>query len=116
MMTFLKTLFGGAQRINPQQYRAEFAASARAHMLIDVRTAEEFRAGHIPGAINVDVQTLPQQLHRLPRDRALVLYCRSGSRSSYAAGLLRQAGFSDVYDLGGIGDWHAAGLPINTGS
>ncbi|MCS7055692.1 MAG: rhodanese-like domain-containing protein [Thermoflexales bacterium] len=114
MLSLLKSLIGGSAGItlSPAQYKAEFADARKPHVLIDVRTPEEFKSGHIPGAINIDVQVLPQRLEEIPRDKAVVLYCRSGNRSSYAAHLLRRAGYTDVYDLGGIGEWRAAGYPV----
>jgi rhodanese-related sulfurtransferase len=114
MLKILKSLLSGnvATLISPNQYQTEFATIQKPHTLIDVRTAEEFMSGHIPGAINLDVQTLEQRLNRVPTDRPVVLYCRSGNRSGQAAQLLQQAGYSDLYNLGGIGDWVSAGFPI----
>lgn len=75
-------------------------------LLLDVRTTGEFAGGHLPGAVNVPVDELPQGMHHLsPPDRVIVVYCRSGMRSSRAAGLLRRAGFQTVHDLGGMGNW-----------
>ncbi|GIV85111.1 MAG: hypothetical protein KatS3mg052_2118 [Candidatus Roseilinea sp.] len=114
MLNLLKSLMGGGTgtTISPHRYKAEFVDAQKPHTLVDVRTAEEFKSGHIPGAINIDVQTLARRLDDIPRDRAVVLYCRSGNRSSYAAHILQRAGYAEVYDLGGIGDWRAAGYPI----
>ncbi|MFN4294498.1 MAG: rhodanese-like domain-containing protein [Thermoflexales bacterium] len=114
MLNLLKSLMGGSAgtTISPERYKAEFADARKPHTLIDVRTPEEFKSGHIPGAINIDVQVLARRLDDIPRDRAVVLYCRSGNRSSYAAQMLQRAGYAEVYDLGGIGDWRAAGYPI----
>lgn len=113
MFNFLKFLTGASEgALSPKQYHETFKASDRPHVLIDVRTREEFKGGHIPGAINIDVQEIDRRLSEIPRDKAVVLYCRSGNRSSIAAGILRRAGFTEVYDLGGIGDWQAAGYPV----
>jgi phage shock protein E len=74
--------------------------------LIDVRTPAEFAAGHIPGAINIPVQQLDSRLGELqPKDAAIVLYCRSGSRSGSAARMLKGAGFAAVHDLGPMSRW-----------
>ncbi len=106
MLNVWKFLAGGraGTTINMAQYKADFADINKPHVLIDVRTPEEFERRHIPGAINIAVQVLPQRLNEVPKDKAVVLYCRSGSRSRYAAQLLKQAGYTEVYDLGGIGD------------
>ena len=71
-------------------------------VLLDVRTPEEFAAGHIPGSRNVPLDALGRS--DLPEDLGapLFLYCLSGARSRQAAALLRQAGYTDVTDLGGI--------------
>jgi rhodanese-related sulfurtransferase len=99
------------QRLNPQQYQSTLAATD--HMLVDVRTPEEFNSGHIAGAVNIALQSLPAQINTLPKDKPIVLYCRSGARSSTAAQMLAKAGYTNVYDLGGLIDWRAAGLPLN---
>jgi rhodanese-related sulfurtransferase len=114
MFSFLKSIMGGSagKSIGPVQYKAEFADAKKPHALIDVRTPEEFKSGHIPGAINIDVQVLSGRLKDVPKDKAVVLYCRSGNRSGQAASMLQQAGYTDIHDLGGIGDWRAAGFPI----
>ncbi|HXF64120.1 MAG TPA: rhodanese-like domain-containing protein [Caldilineaceae bacterium] len=100
------------QRLEPAQYQAQFSRPQKPHLLVDVRTAQEFRDGHIPGAVNIDLQQLPARLHEIPRDQPVVLYCRSGQRSAAAARLLAQAGYQDLYDLGGIIAWQAQGFPV----
>lgn len=74
--------------------------------LVDVRTPDEFAAGHIPGAINIPLQQLDSRLGELqPKDTAVVLYCRSGHRSGNAARLLKSNGFPAVHDLGPMSRW-----------
>jgi phage shock protein E len=99
------------QRITPQEYQTGIAQQQ--HRLVDVRTAEEFRAGHIPGAVNIALQNLPERMATLSKEQPIVLYCRSGARSSNAAQMLTRAGFEDVRDLGGIMRWQAQGLPVH---
>jgi rhodanese-related sulfurtransferase len=99
-----------AQRITPQFYQATLAPND--HLLVDVRSAEEFRTGHIPGAINIALPDLPQQMDTLSKEQPIVLYCRSGARSNAAAQMLSKAGFNHVHDLGGIITWQAQGLPV----
>lgn len=71
--------------------------------LVDVRTPEEFEAGHLPNAVNVPVDELTSRLGAIgPKDEPVVVYCRSGSRSARAKQLLLDAGFSRVLDLGSI--------------
>lgn len=74
--------------------------------VVDVRTTIEFWLGHLPGAVNIPVDELPDGLDQLrgltPKSRILV-YCASGGRSASAAATLRAAGYDRVVDGGGIG-------------
>ncbi len=106
-----QTVNSSYQRLNPKQYQSTMAGAD--HLLVDVRTADEFRSGHINGAVNIDLQSLPARIATLPKDKPIVLYCRSGARSNNAAQMLAKAGFTKIYDLGGIIDWRAQGLPLN---
>lgn len=98
-------------KITPAEYQARFGANAD-HVLIDVRTPEEFAAGHIPGAVNISVDQLAQRLNEIPKDKPVVLYCRSGNRSNQAAQILERAGYTQIYDLGGLITWVQQGYPI----
>ena len=93
------------------EYQSQFGVGAD-HILLDVRTPEEFASGHIPGAINIAVDQLPQRLSEVPQDRPVVVYCRSGSRSGQAAQILDRAGYAQIYDLGGIVTWAQQGFPV----
>ena len=77
--------------------------------VLDVRTQEEFNAGHIPGAQVLDIQQ-PQKfmdgLSKLNPETHCFVYCRSGARSDKACKILTQSGFKNVYNLlGGILEW-----------
>jgi phage shock protein E len=75
-------------------------------LLVDVRTTSEFAAGHLPGAMNIPVQNLSERLGELgQRADAIVLYCRSGSRSGRAKRLLESKGFTNISDLGAMSRW-----------
>lgn len=74
--------------------------------LVDVRTPEEFRGGHLPGAVNIPVQELAVRWQEVgPTTRAVVVYCRSGARSTVAAQLLKQAGYAQVVNIGPMSAW-----------
>lgn len=103
------------QKITPADYQATFVDGGANHMLVDVRTPEEFAGGHIPGAVNIPVQELQQRLEEIPQDTAVVLYCRSGNRSNQAASILGDAGYPEIYDLGGIVAWAGNGGQVCTG-
>jgi len=98
--------------ISPQQYTAQFVDGGAAHQLVDVRTAEEFASGHLPGAVNIPLPELAGRLGEIATDEPVVLYCRSGNRSGQAAQLLTAEGYTQILDLGGIIAWEAAGLPV----
>ncbi|HYO88379.1 MAG TPA: rhodanese-like domain-containing protein [Candidatus Limnocylindrales bacterium] len=99
-------------QITPAQYTSQYAEAGTPHLLIDVRTPEEFASGHLPNAVNISLQDLPARLGEVPADEPVVLYCRSGNRSAQAATLLNDAGYTQVLDLGGIIDWQAAGYQV----
>jgi rhodanese-related sulfurtransferase len=100
-MGFLSFLFGGGGATVTQA--KEWVKGGAT--LLDVRTAEEFSGGHLPGAKNVPLQVLPGKVKKLGKkgDR-VVVYCRSGGRSAQARGLLEQAGY-EVCDLGPMSAW-----------
>jgi len=71
--------------------------------IVDVRSPAEFQRGAYAGAINVPLDRLASSFGRIPKDRPVVLYCASGARSGMAARILRQAGYADVSNAGGLG-------------
>ena len=73
-------------------------------ILIDVRDVEEFAAGHLPNATNIPFNdgTLAGQIPTLDPNVAYGVYCRSGNRSGQAVALMKEAGFTNVVDLGGL--------------
>ena len=76
-------------------------------VLIDVREKEDYDKGHIPGAAYADLRTIRFLHYGL--ETPLFLYCYRGNRSAMAAGILREAGFQNVKDIGGI-DWYSGEL------
>jgi rhodanese-related sulfurtransferase len=81
-------------------------------MLIDVRSMDEHHSGTIPGATCIPVDNLEQSLAQLPKDKQLLLFCRSGKRSSKACDILHKHGYDKISDLeGGISTWLEQGLP-----
>ncbi|MEA2001256.1 MAG: rhodanese-like domain-containing protein [Actinomycetota bacterium] len=94
----------------------EIVASPPADLiLLDIRTPEEFAAGHLAGAINVDyyANDFEDRLAELNLEVPYVMYCNSGNRSSNALPVMDSLGFQEVYELdGGIQAWFSANLPI----
>lgn len=85
-------------------------------LVVDVRTQDEYREGHVVGAQHVpleDPELWEQRVDALDPDRAVVVYCRTGRRSAEAAELLVEAGFTEVYDAGGIVDFTEGALPLD---
>lgn len=81
--------------------------------IVDVREPEEWREGHIPGAIHIPLGELPQRQQKLNPNRPVITVCRSGNRSLVAARMLIGEGFGDVKSLsGGMKAWTAAGQPL----
>lgn len=85
--------------------------------VLDVRPADEYRAGHLPGARSVPLAELRKRLDDLPADRELVAYCRGPYClfSVEAVALLRREGFQARLLEGGLPDWRAEGRPVVTG-
>lgn len=82
--------------------KEKIAAGAR---IVDVRTPAEFKDGAYDGAINIPISSLLARMKELePKDAPIVLYCASGARSGQGARFLRQAGFTDVINAGGLDD------------
>lgn len=105
------------QNVSPLQL-FELARSGDLH-LIDVRTAPEFGAVRVAGALNIPLDRLEAAAlrQRFGADAALYCICQTGTRSQLAARMLREAGFSHVVHVdGGTNAWMAAGLPVERGS
>ena len=82
------------------------------YFLLDVRSQEEYKEGHIKDSVLIPVSDLKARLAEVPEDRVILVYCRSGSRSLTAANILIENGFSSVFNMeGGITDWINKGYP-----
>ena len=87
-------------------------------VVVDVRTPAEYAAGHVDGAVNIDVESgsFDSQIAALPKDTTYAVYCRSGRRSAVAADTMSSAGFTSIVNLdGGVADLQGAGAPIVVG-
>ena len=79
-------------------------------VLYDVRTEEEYAAGHMPGAKLHDNQDIQRGIYPdEPKNKKIYLYCRSGNRSAQATKTLEEAGFTNIIDLGGLNDVQSIG-------
>lgn len=85
-------------------------------VVVDVRTPEEYEAGHLEGSLLVPLDTIDRNAGNVLTDKnkKLFVYCRTGRRSAEAVGKLRSMGYTNVYDIsGGITAWQASGYPIS---
>lgn len=84
--------------------------------VLDVREPSEWTSFHIPGATLIPLGDLPNRLKEVPKDRAVVVVCRTGHRSATGRDILLKAGFTSVTSMaGGVTEWQTQGLPIATG-
>jgi rhodanese-related sulfurtransferase len=102
--------------MNPNNYDllpSEFAEALRNSpdaTLLDVRTPEEYEQGHLPGAINMNVQSydFAEEIENLDPHKPCFVYCKGGARSMMAYSILKDHGFDEVYNMrGGIMAWYA---------
>lgn len=109
-------VFGAVQLTEPNTSTRDNSASSGASkfagaVIIDVRTPQEFSETHAKQAANLPLADIQAgQMPQVEKTAKIVLYCRSGNRSSQAAELLKQADYTNVQDLGGLEDAQAAGL------
>jgi rhodanese-related sulfurtransferase len=99
--------------ISPEDARKQLDAGA---IVLDVRTYDEFVSGHIEKSLWMPLEQLKSLMDALPRDRLIIVVCRTGVRSAQAREILLDAGYSKITSLaGGIEAWVAAGFPTILG-
>lgn len=89
----------------------ELAKRPDAPLLLDVRSPEEFAAGHVPGAVNIPHDQVARRLSEVDRQRWVLVYCQSGRRAGIAEGVLADAGFDVRQVEGSWARWKAEGRP-----
>lgn len=89
-------------------------ATANGAHLIDVRTEAEVAQGMIDGAVHIPLHLLPLRAADIPQDRPVVIYCRTGARSSQACAFMAAQGFGNMHNLtGGIQSWARSGHTLS---
>lgn len=84
--------------------------------ILDVREPDEWNTVHIPGATLIPLGQLEARVNEVPKDKEVVVVCRSGNRSKQGRDILKNAGFTQVTSMaGGMNQWSAASLPTATG-
>jgi phage shock protein E len=92
MTSFLERIFG--EKVNIQEIIQKGA------IILDVRSKEEFKAGHLQSSINIPVDKLAQNLNKLGKTKPIITCCASGMRSASAKNILKANGYTEVYNGG----------------
>jgi len=87
---------------------------AEGEIILDVRGADEFSGGHLPGARNIPHDQVAQHAGELKKFKVIYIHCQAGRRAGMAADTLAKLGLNNIICItgGGMGDWMAAGLPV----
>ena len=104
------------QRVDVEQF--DKLRADKNNVVLDVRTEAEFKAGHIPGAVNIDANApdFASKVAKLDKDKTYLVHCAGGRRSARACKQLEGMGFKELYDLApGFGGWQKAGKPVEKG-
>lgn len=103
--------------IEADEYKTRFKDVNAPHLLLDVRTPEEYEQARIPGAQSIPLDDLPQRLAEIPRDLPIVVVCRSGMRSLIGIQILKSAGFENelLNFEGGTLAWARHQWPLERG-
>lgn len=114
LLLFILVLSGCAAQSEETGYRQVTTDEAisimeeeKDYIILDVRTPEEYKSKHIPGAINIPNETIgTEDIPELPdKEQLIMIYCRSGNRSKQAAEKLAAQGYTNIVEFGGINDW-----------
>lgn len=102
-----------AAPMTQEQFLEHQAKHPEQLFVLDVRTPEEYAEGHVPGAVNVPHDQIGARLAEVPKDKDVVLYCRSGRRAGIAADVLAANGYTRLSHLeGDMQEWVAKGRPV----
>ncbi len=96
---------------------AEMIKAGKATLILDVRTADEYASGHVPGAVNISHTELADRMSEITvaKDDEIIVYCRSGHRAGIAEKMLSEAGFTNIRDMEGhMLGWEKSGYPIES--
>lgn len=108
-----KTASAYPAEINTSEGVAKRTAGA---FILDVRQPDEWADYHVPGSTLIPLDQLEARVREVPKDREVVVVCRSGNRSATGRDILKKAGYTQVTSLaGGLSQWKAAGYPTVNG-
>lgn len=101
-------------KLSIEKAKEHLSAGAEKVCYLDVRNFDEYKAGHVPGAVCIPLAQLEKDLALIPKDKLLIVGCAGGSRAGKATELLRSKGFSNVMELeGGFSAWLRSGAPVH---
>ncbi len=98
-----------------KQFTDTISSTDKKHIILDVRTSEEFQMGHIKNAHNIDFYSpdFVTKISQLDKNKTYFIYCHSGNRSGQTFSLMKKLGFTTVYNLQyGINDWKQNNFPL----
>lgn len=101
---FIMGLFSACSNVSDEDLLKAREAVMNGAVIVDVRTPREFKTKHILGAINLPIKEIMKHNIKLPKDKEIVVYCETGSRSNASAKVLREHGWT-VYDVATQSDW-----------
>ena len=111
-LTMTTSVLAGTS-VAPADVAQQIKDPKTAPFVLDVRTPEEFAEGHVPGAKNIPVADVGERAAEVPKDRPVVVYCRSGARVKRANAILRERGYTNLIEMeGSMLAWDAAKLPV----
>lgn len=106
----LRLLKGAAKSLPPT---SAVPLMNRGAQVVDTRSVDAFRKGHILNAMNIPASEVPEKMDKLDKSKAVIVCCDAGISSSRVAAQLRKEGFEEVYSLaGGIGAWQRENMPV----
>ena len=114
LLLFPQVLSGGVKTINIKN--AILLMNREACVILDVRSEEKYKLGHIPNAINIPFKKFPDSIDDLKKDskKTILVYCESGNSSGKAMRLLNQNGFTSIMSIeGGFSEWVKLQLPVS---
>ncbi len=101
-------------KLSPKTVSEKLANDGPKVCFIDVRSEDEFKSGHVPGATCIPLDKIECGTAEPPKDRLVILSCQSGKRSARAREILRSKGYENITEMeGGFSAWAAHGLPVN---
>jgi thioredoxin 1 len=115
MLLAFATAHAQSNQLLPTSEFEKRLSATKVKTLLDVRTADEYKEGHLPNSTQIDfyANDFKQQLSKLSKDKPVFVYCAGGKRSGSASKILAELGFKQIYDLeGGFNGWKKMNKPI----